>query len=205
MKKVFLLVALFLSGIAMQAETNTHPENVTINPGKKHRYTNVQEITFIENGVLYAVTTGGSFSYEFLHPSQKDYRRGGQKQVFYKDKRRSNHTNHNNGRRTRIKRDYNGNIISIGHSQITYQRNGKVKRIGKVPLQYYRSALIQVGNMEIIYNLRGNIRYTYGFINRKNRKQWHDDWYTYSDGRRDRNDTNWNNLERQHNRKRKSK
>jgi hypothetical protein len=204
MKKVFLLVALFLSGIATQAETNTNAENVTIYPGKKHRYTNAQEITFVENGVLYAVTTDGSFSYEFLHLSQKDYRRGGQKKVYY-NKRRGNHANHNNGRRTRITRDHYGNIISIGHSQITYQRNGKVKRIGKVPFQYYRGALVQVGNMEITYNRRGNIRDTYGYINRENRKQWHDDWYTYSDGRRDRNDTDWNDLERQHNRKRKSK
>ena len=66
MKKVFLLVAVFLIGITTQAETKTNAENVTINPGKKHRYTNAQEITFVENAVLYAVKTDGSFSFEFL-------------------------------------------------------------------------------------------------------------------------------------------
>ncbi len=202
MKKVFLLVAVFLIGITTQAETNTQAENVTSIPGKKHRYTNTQEITFVENGVLYAVTTDGSFSFEFLQPAQNSYRRGGDRQVHYSKGRRQNRVNYNQGRRARIARDHYGNIIAIGHTQITYQRNGKVRTIGCVPLKYHRGLLVQAGNMAITYNRRGNIRDTHGFINRENRNGWNDDRYTYNDGRRD-NNNDWSDLERQHDRKSK--
>ncbi len=205
MKKVFLLVAVFLVGITTQAETNTNTENVTINPGNTNRYTNAQEITFVENGVLYAVSTDGSFSFKFLHSSQNGYRRGGQQQVYYNNNRRGSQVVYNQGRRAKIARDRRGTIISIGSSQITYQRNGKVIQIGKVPLRYRKGLMVRAGNMDITYNRRGKIKDTHGFINRENRNQWHDDWYSYNDGRRDKNDNEWNDLERQHDRKRKSK
>ena len=207
MKKVFLLVAVFLMGITTQAETNTNAENVKLIPGTNNRYTSAQEITFVENGVLYAVTTDGSFSFEFLHPQQNDYRRGGQQQVYYyngKKYKKAKKYNKHQGRRARIARDHYGNIIAIGRTQITYQRNGKVRTIGCVPLKYQRGLLVQAGNMAITYNRRGNIRDTYGFINRENRNGWNDDGYTYYDGRRD-NHNDWSDLERQHDRKRKSK
>lgn len=205
MKKVFLLVAVFLVGITTQAETNTQAENVNFNPGNNYRYTNTQEITFVEDGVLYAVSTEGSFSFEFLRPSQNNYRRGKNRRVYYNNGRRSNDIFDNRGRRARIIRDRYGAIIAIGHTQITYQRNGKVSTIGCVPLKYHRGLLVRAGAMEITYNRHGKIRNTYGFINRQNRNQWHNARYSYNDGRQDRNDNDWDDLERQHNRNRGSK
>jgi len=202
MKKVFLLVAVFLVGITTQAETNTNAESVTYNPGHQYRYTNAQEITFVENGVLYAVTTDGAFSFQFLHPSQNNYRRGNNRQVYYNNGRRGTRIVNHNGRRARIARDCYGNIIAIGHTQITYKRNGKVRTIGRVPLRYHRGLLISVGNMEITYNRRGLIRDTFGFINRQNRNLWQNDGFAFNSRRDIPRGNDWSDLERQHTRNR---
>lgn len=203
MKKVFLLVAVFLVGITTQAETNTNTENVTINPGQNNRYTNAQEITFVENGVLYTVTTDGSFSFEFLLQHQNSYRHSTQRQVYY-NSRRSNQVIYNQGSQARVTRDHYGNIITIGRTQITYTRQGKVRAIGCVPLKYQRGFLVQAGNMAITYNDRGNIRDTQGFINLANRNGWNDNRYAYNNDRRDYTN-DWSDLERQHDRNRRSK
>lgn len=205
MKKVFLLVAVFLVGITTQAETNTKAENVTFNPGSTYRYTNAQEITFVENGVLYAVTTDGAFSFQFLHPSQNNYRRGGTQQLYYNNNRRNRRIDRHNDRRARVARDCYGNIIAIGQTQITYKRNGKVRNIGRVPLRYHRGLLISVGNMEITYNRRGLIRDTFGFINRQNRNQWQNDGYAFNGRREGQIGNDWSDLERQHTRNRGGK
>ena len=203
MKQVFLLVALYLSGITTQANTNTQAENETNFLGNTNRYTNAQEITFVENGVLYEVTTNGSFSFEFLQPYQNTYRLSNQRQVYYNNKR-SGGIIDNQGRPAKITRDRRGTIIAIGRTPITYQRNGKVNGIGSVPLNYNRGLLVRAGNMAITYNRRGNIRDTHGFINRANRNVLHNNRYTYNECHRD-NQIDWSDLERQHNRNRGSK
>lgn len=178
MKKVFLLVAVFLIGSTTQTFSQ-HNQDVVVKPGKKHRYYNSQEIRFVENGVRYSVTTDGSFDYAPLR--RKDNQHYG---------RRNHNVKHYPGTpggvqyvygspnyRPRITTDRFGNIRSIGSTYITYKRNGKVKSIGDVKLQYYRGKLIQVGGMKLIYNRHGKIRDTFGSINHRNNIDWHDDWY----------------------------
>lgn len=184
MKKVFLLVAVFLVGITTQAFTTTQ-ENVGTNPGKKHRYYNSQEIRFVENGVLYSVAINGTFNFKILKKGK------------HKKWRTYNNAHLNNkyrkGHRPRVITDRRGNIVQIGRTQITYQRNGKVRTIGNVPLHYYRGRLMSVGNMDIVYNRFGKIRSTYGTINRFNDQDWHDDWYSYNDYD---DDDDWNRKRR---------
>jgi len=182
MRKVIVLVAVFLVGITTQT-FSTNQLSVDQNPGKKHRYDKSQYIDFVENGVRYMVYTDGTFDFTIINPAHL-YNRGRQNQnVIYYSSAPGSVYNYNKRRRFRsaIRTDRYGTIISIGSTLITYKRNGKVKSIGIVPLRYHRGTLVQVGNMEIFYNRNGRIRNTIGNINRFNRKTWHDDWYINND------------------------
>ena len=179
MKKVVLLVAVFLVGITTQA-FSTNQLNVEQDPGKKHRYYKSQSIDFVENGVRYTVFTNGTFDFTIINKAHL-YNRGRQNQNvvqyvsapgavrYTKVKRRPY--------RAIVRTNRYGNIVGIGSTLITYKRNGKVKDIGIVPLYYYRGQLTQIGNMAIVYNRHGYIKSTVGKVNRFNRKTWHDDWY----------------------------
>jgi hypothetical protein len=166
MKKAILFAAVFLVGITAQTFAQRNQQQITI-PGKAYRYHNSQYINFVEDGVLYFVSSDGSFDFQFVQ------------RVTPRKKGRRNYHNFYNGRgrSNAIKYDRFGNIRRIGKTNITYKRNGKVKTIGIVPLYYERGRLIQAGNMQITYNRFGNIRDTYGFVNRDNKNSWHDDWY----------------------------
>ncbi len=179
-----LLVVVFLTGMTTQA-FSTNQLNVDQNPGIKHRYDKTQSIRFVENGVLYEVYTNGTFDFTVINPAhlynrgrrnhQVLYRRSAPGVVNYVEGRRNHY------RRQFIQTDRFGNIVQIGSTLITYKRNGRVKSIGIVPMRYHRGTLIQVGNMQIVYNRFGNIKRTIGYVNRFNRKVWHDDWYTIDD------------------------
>ena len=185
MKKVLLLVVVFLIGSTTQSIAQNH-QNVQVKPGKKHRYYNSQEIAFVENGVLYSVRTDGTFSFNRIHrPYSYKERRNNHNVIYYPGT--PGNSNYYKGRRGRgynakIKTNRYGQIIGIGRTCIFYKRNGKVKAIGSVPMQYFRGRLVSVGNLEIIYNRFGKIRSTTGHVNRNNRNNWHDDWYNeYND------------------------
>jgi len=179
MKKVFLLVAVFLIGNTTQPFANNQ-KDVTINLGKKHRYDKSQEIRFVEEGVLYTIDTEGSFDFEVFRKRNQN-KRG----------RKNNYVTYNNGNRKNVKYkrhfrprvtyDRFGRVRSVNNTNITYQRNGKVKSIGCVPMKYFRGRLMIIGDMEIVYNRNGKIRDTYGYVNSYNRKLWHNNWYVYND------------------------
>ena len=184
MKNVFLLVAVFLMGIPTQAKTTKNEKNVSINTGTENRYNATEIISFIENGVLYKVTTTGQFDFEFLYRNNRPHRPVANHN--YKGRRGNNHYNKRRGdysRNPRITKDHYGTIIGIGHTCITYQRNGKVRQIGDTPLKYNRGKLIQVGGLDIFYNNRGQIHDVVGYINYYNTQTyingvvWNDsDW-----------------------------
>lgn len=179
MKKVILLVAVFLIGSTTQTFANIQ-KDVTTNPGKKHRYDNSQEIRFVEEGVLYTLSTNGAFDFEVFRKPKRNKR--GRKNGYYT----YNNGNRNNVKykrnfRPRITYDRFGRVRSVNNTNITYQRNGKVKTIGCVSMQYFRGRLMLVGDMELVYNRFGQIRDTYGYVNKYNRKLWHNNWYVYND------------------------
>lgn len=183
MKKVFLLVAVFLVGNATQTFSQ-HRHDVVYNQGTYDRYHNSQEIRFVENGVLYMVATDGTFRFRELHrPFQYSRARRNHNTIYYSSPGHHNSVKYRRGYRSNIRTDRFGRIRSIGQTLITYKRNGSVKTIGCVSMQYFRGSLLRVGNLEIIYNRRGKIRNTIGHVNRFNRKYWHDSWY--------RNNNDW--------------
>ena len=176
MKKAILLVALFLVGTATQTLAN-HQNNVDRNLHKNYDCNHTNTIQFVEEGVLYTITAQGSFEYEILR-NRFAYRTYGKLGKF--QKRKFKHLQRRNFRPF-ITKDRLGRIRSINNTFITYKRNGKVKTIGSIPIYYKRGRLVQVGNMELVYNRFGALRHTNGHVNRFNKKFWHDDWYVYND------------------------
>ncbi|MDC8003946.1 hypothetical protein POV27_07770 [Aureisphaera galaxeae] len=204
MKKVLLLVALFLGGMTTQLTAQHHGNHgghTTIKKGKKHRYYNSQSVRFVEDGVLFTVYTDGTFDFEeaAICGTPYQYQRQRQRQnrnVVYhgNSNNRRGRRGHINYNRLRVKTDLYGNIIAVNNICIGYKRNGKVKQIGSVPIYHQRGFMVQVGGMTIEYNRFGEIRRTYGTINRFNRNVWHDDWYTYNDYDNDWDD-DWNDWD----------
>ncbi len=198
MRNVLLLVAVFLGGITTQAIAQKKEQRSFVN-GNNHRYDNAQSIRFVEDGILFTVHTNGTFSFTNLYGRPCRYGRRNHKVKYYGNNH--NRTVRNRGwgnRPIHVKTDYFGNVIGVNQVCISYQRNGKVKQIGSVPLFYRRGLLRQIGGMSIQYNRLGEIRNTYGFINRLNRKLWHRDWYVYDtphNGVNDDWDDDWNNWD----------
>lgn len=178
MKKVVLLASLFLVGMTAQAFTN-HQSDAISNPGKHNRYKNTQEISFVENGILFTVTTNGYFRFKQLDrwsPKDRYNRRDKNHLINYRP--HNNQSRYTNNRyrpqSLRIKRDAYGYITRIGSLPIFYNNKGKVKHIGSVRMKYRKGQLVRIGNMTITYNRFGNIRDTFGYINSLN-NFWHDD------------------------------
>ncbi|NND62997.1 MAG: hypothetical protein HKN48_07350 [Flavobacteriaceae bacterium] len=181
MRNVFLLVAVFLGGITTQTIAQKKEHKSFVN-GKNHRYDNSQSIRFVEDGILFTVHTSGTFTFTNLYQRPYVNGRRDHKVNYYGNyhKRRKGKRGHGY-RPIRVKTDYFGNVIGVNQVCISYQRNGKVKQIGSVPLFYKRGLLRQIGGMSLQYNRFGEIRNTFGYINRLNRRVWHRDWYVYND------------------------
>lgn len=165
MKKIVLLVAVFLVGTATQMMANQKPFGIE-NPRTHNHYYNSNTIRFIEANILFEVTTEGTFTFQEL----------GQTHTYNSGRR-----GHRNRPHCAIATDRFGRILAIGYTEITYNRFGKVRTIGKVPLYYERGSLVQVGKMKIKYHRHGGIKDTKGYINKENKKFWHDDWYSYTE------------------------
>ena len=163
MKKLVLLVAVFLVGTATQANVKSL-ETLQSPLGNYDRYLSSQSISFFEGGVLYEVFLDGSFTYSLPNAT-----------VNYRTSRSGTNARRaagsSNGRRVhpgRVFIDRYGILHAIGHTQIVYKQNGKVRKIGSVKLVYINGRLVQAGNMDVFYNRRGRVSHTLGNINRRN-------------------------------------
>ncbi|MCW9038034.1 hypothetical protein [Altibacter sp.] len=199
MRKAVFLVAVFLVGSTTQifAQKNHRYE---VQKGKKHRYYNAQEIRFVENGVLFTIATDGTFYYDFTGEAPVSNRpRRGYQVVYYNGAPGAVH--YRTGRyhyKNAITTDRFGRVRSIRDTYITYQRNGKVKSIGSIYLRYHRGRLVQVGEMTLVYDRFGRIRDIIGYVNRYNKKLWHEGWYNYNNHGYECDDEyeDWNDRER---------
>ena len=187
MKKIVLLVAVFLVGTATQMMANQQYFG-NKNPRTHNRYYSSNTIRFVEANVLYEVNTDGTFIFQDLGRTYNYGRRG-----------------HRSLPHCAITTDRFGRVLAIGHTQITYNRFGKVRTIGSVPLYYERGNLAQVGKMQIKYHRYGGIKDTKGYINKENKKFWHDDWYSYTEQRRDGRQNGWRTYDDGDDRKRRKR
>lgn len=172
MKTITLLVAgLFLTGgLATASEINVVSGNVSYNHYPVD-YRDAEPIVFIERGIEFMVfpngemdfntqpsTTGGSY-YRTAQPSRRSNRNATYGAPGYQ----------NSERGVRVEHDYNGRVRRVGNVYINYDYNGRVKRIGSIYMSYNRFALSQVGLLTLIYDNRGRIVDTRGYVNAYNR------------------------------------
>lgn len=164
MKNTLLLVAVFLGGITTQlmGQEVILADDYPNNRYQRYDYVRKRSVQFVENGILFTLYTDGRFSFTNAY--------------------RYRHVNHGrNGRPIRVKTNRRGDIVKVNGTRIHYKRNGKVKRIGRVPVDYYRGRVQMIGGLSLEYNRRGWIRRTFGYVNRFNDQYWHRDWYSLID------------------------
>jgi len=164
MKNALLLVAVFLGGIT----TQLMGQDVVLakDDYKRHgRYDrpHKRSVQFVEKGILYTLYTDGQFSFAQA----------------YQYRPRGGHGSHH--RDIRVKTNRRGEIVKINGTRIHYKRNGRVRQIGRIPIDYHRGRVMMVGGLSLEYNRRGLIKRTYGYVNRYNRPYYTNDWYSYTD------------------------
>ena len=145
MKKLAIVVVLFLGGMTAQANVTALDHNTN----RGIRYNNAQPITFVQKGVTFFVNTNGSFDFNFSRGAIQ-----GRRGQFLNA---PGHTYGVTFPYRNIRYDRRGNIVKIGRNFISYNRNGRVNQIGNVTLRYHRGQLVRIGNMRIIYNKRGRM------------------------------------------------
>ncbi len=169
MRKLVVLVVLFLGGMTAQANEVT---NLDHNNTTGIRYNTPQKIKFVQRGVKFIVFPNGEFDFKFLNPQQHG-RRG----------HNAPGTTYNNRRNNRyVSYDYYGNVTKVGRNYIYYNRNCDVNQIGNITLRYRQGRLVRVGNLRIFYNRYGEIAYTEGRVIHNNNYGSHydDDGYNYN-------------------------
>lgn len=179
MKRLVLLFAGLLIGLATAsaAELNSQKQNKTLDKTKNYRY--VQPIIFMERGIEFLIFPDGSFDFNTNTSTALSKGSEFNNNLYYKNnsKRGSINTNikYSNSSINRgvpIIRDRNGKIRRIGNVFLNYDRYGNITRAGSVFIQYNKgrnSIVNQIGGLRVKYNHWGEIVNTRGYINRYNR------------------------------------
>ena len=151
MKKITLLVAsIFLfGGIVANATERDHRRSPV-------DFRNAEPIVFMERGVEFFIFPDGQFDFN-TRPSTGDmyYKQSRGKAVNKNYGRHENVQTRNYG--VKVEHDNRGRVRRVGNVMINYDANDRVKRVGSVYMDYNRYALDRVGNLQIIYNRRGQI------------------------------------------------
>lgn len=151
MKKITLLVAsiLLVGNVANATEVIKASGEES-----RTRYSFDKPISFVERGIEFFVFPNGDFDFNTRpEDSEGDY--------FYKTagkrgaKAVATRRPVNYG--TRIEHDSFGRVRRVGNTFINYDSRDRVSRIGTVYMRYNRTALTQIGGMQIVYNRRGDI------------------------------------------------
>ena len=156
MRKLVVLVVLFLGGMTAQANEVT---NLDHNNTTGIRYNAPQQsIKFVQRGVKFIVFPNGEFDFKFLNTQNQGRRGHNAPGTVYSNRRNNRYVSY----------DYFGNVTKVGRNFIYYNRNCDVNQIGNITLRYRQGRLVRVGNLRIFYNRRGNIAYTEGRVIRNN-------------------------------------
>lgn len=125
-------------------------------------FSNAEPITFTERGIEFYIFPDGQFDFN-TEPSQGD--------VYYKNGKRGN-VNSTYGAPAntilsgvKIEHDNQGRVRRIGNVFVNYDAQDRIKRIGSVYMTYNNYALTRVGNLQLIYNRRGQIIDMIGNVN----------------------------------------
>ena len=128
-------------------------------------FSNAEPITFTERGIEFYIFPDGQFDFN-TEPSQGE--------VYYRTGRRGNvnttygaPANVNLGG-VKIEHDNQGRVRRIGNVFVNYDSQDRIKRIGSVYMTYNNFNLTRVGNLQIVYNRRGQIIDMIGNVNGRN-------------------------------------
>ncbi len=148
MKKVTLLLGLLVLVSTINVEANSNNKST-----KNGYYYNEDPISFKERGIKFYIFPDGELDFN-IHANEQ----GTTTEYYYKQSRNESR-HHGTQGATKVVRDYRGRVIQVGRVFINYNYMGKVSRVGSVFISYRRNLMTRVGNLRIIYDRYGNIRY----------------------------------------------
>lgn len=178
MKRLVLLFAIVLIGLNTAAATElTNQKNGNdLKKIKPNRYS--QPITFMERGVEFLIFPDGSFDFNtntrnsYDDAYYKSNSRRGNINVSYRGPNTNiQYTNTRINRGIDISRDRNGTVKRIGNVYLNYDRQGRITRAGSIFIDYDKgrhSYLSRVGGLRVDYNKWGEITKLRGQVNRFN-------------------------------------
>ena len=178
MKRVLLVFASLLIGLTTASATEQHIQNSKTDFDKTKKYPYAQPIMFVERGIEFLIFPDGSFDFNtnindgfyddtyYRSISRRSNvnttRRGPNSSIKYTSNRYSN-------RGVSISRDRDGKVRRIGNVYVNYDRYGRITRTGSIFMSYNRgkhSNLSRVGGLRVDYNRWGEIVNTHGKVNR---------------------------------------
>ncbi|WP_298496382.1 hypothetical protein [uncultured Algibacter sp.] len=195
MKRILLVCAGLLIGLTAAAATKQNTNNPKTKFEKNKNYKYAQPITFMERGVEFLIFPDGSFDFnthsnnDFYNDSY--YRNNTRRRNINSNKRGPNsniqyNSNPYLNRGISISRDRDGIVRRIGNVYLNYDRYGRLSRVGSIFIKYNRgrnSELTNVGGLRVKYNKRGEIIYTRGNVNRYNNRNYNNDYYYKQNGK----------------------
>lgn len=189
MKKITLLVAsIFLMGgiVANAADRNDRRSPVD--------FRNADPIVFVERGVEFYIFADGQFDFNTRPSNGEMYHKSGRRTsaVNRTYGRNANVQNRNYG--VKVEHDNRGRVRRVGNVMINYDANDRVKRVGSVYMAYNRYALDRVGNLQIIYNRRGQIVDIVGAVKGGRVYQYSQNNNDYNDRDYDQNSNNQDDI-----------
>lgn len=159
MKNFTFLVASFLlfGGVANASEIIKFSDVANF-----RTFSNAEPIAFTERGIEFYIFPDGQFDFN-TQPSQGE--------MYYRTARRGN-VNATYGAPAntmlsgvKIEHDSQGRVRRIGNVFVNYDAQDRIKRIGSVYMTYNNFNLTRVGNLQIMYNRRGQIIDMIGNVN----------------------------------------
>lgn len=159
MKNFTFLVAsfLFFGGVANASEIIKFSDVANF-----RTFSNAEPIAFTERGIEFYIFPDGQFDFN-TEPSQGE--------MYYRTARRGN-VNATYGAPAntvlsgvKIEHDSQGRVRRIGNVFVNYDAQDRIKRIGSVYMTYNNFNLTRVGNLQIVYNRRGQIIDMIGNVN----------------------------------------
>ncbi|TGV01604.1 hypothetical protein [Flavivirga rizhaonensis] len=176
MKRLVLLYAGLLIGLTTVSATELNHQKAENNLDITKRYRYAQPIMFVERGIEFLIFPDGSF--DFNTDAYNDYydnsyykgnsRRSSVNVTYDTRKKRYKYSPNRYSRGISISHGKDGKVRRIGNVYLNYDRYGKIKRAGSIYMNYsYRHGkLKQVGGLSVRYNDLGGILNTWGQVKR---------------------------------------
>ncbi len=178
MKRLLLLCTGLLIGLTTVSATELNHKKQKTKLEKTKRYRYAQPIIFIERGVEFLIFPDGSFDFNTntknSHYNNNTYYRSNSKRANINTTYGTRHkaikyTSRYENKGVSVSRNRNGKIRRIGNVYLNYDRYGKLKRAGSIYMHYsnrhHYASLKKVGGLHITYNRFGEIINTRGQVN----------------------------------------